>query len=136
MAGRGGAALPGKGIAMHDLDNDRIADLRKRLVQKREALLGLQETGAEAASTVELDQTTVGRLSRMDDLRAQAMSQESERRRHLELQRINSALQRMAAGEYGYCIRCGEEIALKRLEFDPATPLCIRCASEAESGER
>ena len=119
---------------MNHLDNERITELRKRLLQQHEELQGLEETGAEAASTVELDQTTVGRLSRMDDLRAQAMSQESERRRHLELQRINSALQRMDAGEYGYCVRCGEEIALKRLEFDPAAPLCIRCASEAESG--
>ena len=119
---------------MKDLDNDRVAELRKRLLQQREALLGLEETGAEASSTVEVDQTSVGRLSRMDDLRAQAMSQESERRRHLELQRINSALQRMEAGEYGCCVRCGEEIALRRLEFDPAAPLCIRCASEAESG--
>ena len=119
---------------MNGLDDNRISEFRKRLLQKQQTLLGLQETGAQAASTVELDQTTVGRLSRMDDLRAQAMSQESERRRDLELQRINSALQRMEAGEYGYCVRCGEEIALKRLEFDPATPLCIRCASEAESG--
>ena len=133
MTGVGGAALTRDGIAMNNLDDKRIAELRERLVQKQEALLSLEETGAQAANTVELDQTTVGRLSRMDDLRAQAMSQESERRRHLELQRINSALQRMDAGEYGYCVRCGEQIALKRLEFDPATPLCIRCASEAES---
>jgi len=62
------------------------------------------------------------------------MSQETVRRRHLELQRINGALQRMDAGDYGYCARCGEQIALKRLEFDPAAALCIRCASEAESG--
>ena len=134
MTGVGGAALTRDGIAMNNLDDKRIAELRERLVQKQEALLGLEETGAQAANTVELDQTTVGRLSRMDDLRAQAMSQESERRRHLELQRINSALQRMETGEYGHCVRCGEEIALKRLEFDPAALLCIRCASEAESG--
>ena len=134
MTGVGGAALTRDGIAMNNLDDKRIAELRERLVQKQEALLSLEETGAQAANTVELDQTTVGRLSRMDDLRAQAMSQESERRRHLELQRINSALQRMDAGEYGYRVRCGEQIALKRLEFDPAALLCIRCASEAESG--
>jgi DnaK suppressor protein len=104
------------------------------LLQKQRTLLGLKATGEEAAGTVELDQTSVGRLSRMDDLRAQAMSQETERRRKLELQQIKSALQRMEAGEYGYCVRCGAEIALKRLEFDPAALLCIRCASAAESG--
>lgn len=121
---------------MNSLDKERIAELRTRLLQKRQALLGLKVTGAEAAGTVELDQSSVGRLSRMDALQAQAMSQETERRRSLELQQINSALQRMEAGEYGYCVRCGEEIAVKRLEFDPATPQCIRCASAAENGAR
>ncbi len=120
---------------MNSLEKNRIEEFRQRLLQKREALLGLQETGAQAAGTVELDQTSVGRLSRMDDLRAQAMSQESERRRKRELQQISGALQRIEAGEYGYCVHCGEAIALKRLEFDPATPLCIRCASAAEGGE-
>jgi DnaK suppressor protein len=119
---------------MTSLDEDQIAEFRKRLLDKRQALLGLRETGAEAAGTVELDQTGVGRLSRMDALQAQAMSQETERRRALELQQINSALQRMEAGEYGYCIRCGEPIALKRLEFDPAAARCIACASAAEDG--
>ncbi|MFO6277706.1 TraR/DksA family transcriptional regulator, partial [Pseudomonas aeruginosa] len=36
-------------------------------------------------------------------------------------------------GEYGWCNQCGELIASGRLEFDPATPLCITCASRAES---
>lgn len=120
---------------MNSLDDKRIAQFRQRLLQRRQTLLGLKDTGEQAAGTVELDQTTVGRLSRLDDLRAQAMSQESLRRRNLELQQISSALQRMEAGEYGFCLRCGEEIALQRLEYDPATPLCMRCASAAERGE-
>ncbi|WP_437436195.1 TraR/DksA family transcriptional regulator [Pseudomonas aeruginosa] len=37
-------------------------------------------------------------------------------------------------GDYGWCNQCGELIASGRLEFDPATPLCITCASRAESG--
>ncbi|MFG4526984.1 TraR/DksA C4-type zinc finger protein, partial [Pseudomonas aeruginosa] len=34
----------------------------------------------------------------------------------------------------GWCNQCGELIASGRLEFDPATPLCITCASRTESG--
>ena len=102
------------------------------MLQQQRELLSLKETGSDAAKTVELDQTSVGRLSRMDALQGQAMSQEMERRRKIELQRITSALCRMESGDYGHCVSCDEAIAMKRLELNPAVPLCIRCASEAE----
>ena len=41
------------------------------------------------------------------------------------------ALKRIEADEFGWCVSCGDEIALKRLELDPATPTCIECASKA-----
>ncbi len=83
----------------------------------------------ESTKPVELDQTMVGRLSRMDALQQQQMALASERRRHQELQKIEHALKRMEAGEYGYCIKCDEEIAEKRLEFDPAILTCISCST-------
>ena len=77
---------------------------------------------------VELDQTAVGRLSRMDDLQTQAMSIERERRRKDEIIRIKSALERINQDEYGYCVNCGKEIDSQRIEFDPAIPTCVDCA--------
>jgi DnaK suppressor protein len=114
------------------MDEQQVEGFKGRLLRQRQALLGLQQTADEAAKTVELDQTSVGRLSRMDALQGQAMSQERDRRRRIELQRIAAALQRIETGDYGACVHCGEDIAIKRLELDPATPLCIDCASEAD----
>lgn len=45
-----------------------------------------------------------------------------------EVAQIDAALQRIATGDYGYCARCGEEIAEKRLDLLPYTPLCAACA--------
>ncbi|MBF0375275.1 MAG: TraR/DksA C4-type zinc finger protein [Alphaproteobacteria bacterium] len=101
------------------------------LATRREELARLIGQAHEAAHPVEVDQTSVGRLSRMDALQAQAMAQETERRRHAELSRLDSALERLASGEYGWCTACGDEIAAKRLELDPTTPLCIKCARAA-----
>ncbi len=86
-------------------------------------------TGAAGQATVELDQQAVGRLSRMDALQNQAMAKANHARRQTQKSRLKAALRRMADGEYGYCEDCGEEIALKRLEFDPAATRCIQCAS-------
>jgi len=113
-------------------DDVDYSDFRKRLLQRRDELLGLQQTGRSAAGTVELDQSKVGHLSRMDALQAQAMSQEGERRRELELQRIKAALKRLEEGEYGYCRECDEPIARQRLELNPAVALCISCAERME----
>ena len=107
-------------------------ELRSRLLDLREELESDTAAGADSAAIVELDQTKVGRLSRMDAMQAQAMAQASGRRRQELLSRISSALQRIDDDEYGYCAECGEAINPKRLEFDPAVLLCIDCASKKE----
>ena len=118
------------------MDEDQIECFRRQLLQQQQELLGLQETADAASGTVELDQTSVGRLSRMDALQGQAMSRERDRRRQIELQKIAAALRRIKAGDYGDCVRCGEEIAIRRLELDPATALCIDCASKSDEAGR
>lgn len=93
----------------------------------REELTQLNKSSKESTETVVLDQTKLGRLSRMDALQAQQMAQETTRRRQLQLQRIDSALQRLETGDYGYCFICGDEISAARLAFDPASTRCIGC---------
>lgn len=106
-----------------------LTALKGLLLSRREELEVLTETSRDDRRPVELDQTRVGRLSRMDALQSQAMAVETERRRSLELTRIAAALQRMEEGEYGYCVSCGEEIPVKRLELDPTTAVCVDCAA-------
>ena len=61
---------------------------RKRLTKRLIELNELAEFGDAAARPVELDQTRVGRLSRMDAMQAQAMSIEAKRRRQNEAQNV------------------------------------------------
>ena len=39
----------------------------------------------------------------------------------------------MDRGEYGECVRCGEDINEKRLEAVPWATMCIRCQEETET---
>jgi len=105
---------------------------RERLLQMKLELEAIAESGDESAAIVELDQTKVGRLSRMDAMQAQAMAKASAERREQMLRRIDAALIRVDNGEYGTCQECDEPINPKRLEFDPTVTLCIDCASSAE----
>jgi DnaK suppressor protein len=112
------------------MEQDQLDTFRQTLIALRDDIEQLIKDSSEAAGTVTLDQSKVGRLSRIDALQAQQMAQETTRRRQIQLQKIDSALRRMDAHAYGYCLSCDEEIVLARLEFDPATTRCIRCMDD------
>ncbi len=106
--------------------------MKEKLLKLRAELQAIAESGDESAAIVELDQTKVGRLSRMDAMQAQAMAKASSERREQMLRRIEAALLRIDNDEYGYCKECDEPINPKRLEFDPTVDLCFDCASKLE----
>lgn len=83
----------------------------------------------ESRAPVTLQQDSVGRLSRIDAMQQQAMAQAQERRRAQERSRIRAALERIEAGDWGYCAQCAEPIAEARLNHDPSIATCIGCAS-------
>ena len=111
------------------MDSER---LKKLLLQQQHDLLQVRESGSRAAGTVTLDQTSVGRLSRMDALQSQAMLQEAVRRREQSLRDIGDALRRIENDDYGFCEECGMEIADKRLQFNPTVRYCVDCSSKLE----
>jgi DnaK suppressor protein len=51
------------------------------------------------------------------------------------LHRIESALARLDAGEYGWCTDCGLEISDRRLEALPFATRCQACESQVEEGQ-
>lgn len=108
-----------------ELNMSDIDHFRTKLIAAREALLGLADTRKASTATVVLDQSSVGRLSRMDALQQQAMALNSRQRAERELRRIEAALRRCDDGSYGYCISCDEPIDPRRLELDPAVPLLV-----------
>ncbi len=83
--------------------------------------------GAADQQTVMLDQTSVGRLSRMDAMQRQSMAKATQARRAQTLAKLHAALRRIETGECGYCTDCGEAIAFERLELDPAAPRYLSC---------
>lgn len=101
---------------------------RQRLLDLKQELLALSRSGQDDRKPVELDQQSVGRLSRLDSMQVQAMARAADARRAMAIRQIDAALIRMDEGEYGWCVECGEEIAPKRLDSDPAAPRCSVCA--------
>lgn len=104
------------------------AEMCTALTRRLAELDELRDQNERDRAPVELDQTRVGRLSRMDAMQGQAMAEAQGERRRIERLRIENAMARIADGSYGECLRCGDEIAEGRLRADPTTPVCVDCA--------
>ncbi|MEM9410498.1 MAG: TraR/DksA family transcriptional regulator [Planctomycetota bacterium] len=49
------------------------------------------------------------------------------------LAQIESALERIEDGTYGFCTECGSKIPKMRLNAIPYTPYCVKCAAKIQS---
>lgn len=109
------------------MDEAEIERFKATLVRLKADLRELEDVSGDAARPVELDQSRVGRVSRVDALQAQQMAQEASRRRKQQLVRVEAALRRIESGEYGGCFVCGEDIDVRRLGIDPTSTRCPEC---------
>ena len=99
-----------------------------RLQEELNALRHASDATAEQRRPVELDQQSVGRLSRMDAMQQQAMAAAVEGRRAARLRALEAALHRINGDDFGWCDACGEFIGEKRLDLDPTLTRCRNCA--------
>lgn len=103
---------------------------RKELLALQDQLVADDAVAEDMRAPITLDQESVGRLSWIDAMQVQAMALAARRHRQAERNRIDAALMRIESGDYGWCVRCGEEIEAGGLDHAPATAMCFACAKE------
>lgn len=54
----------------------------------------------------------------------------------LEVVQVLTALSRIEAGTYGYCLASGRRMSVKRLMAKPEAPLCLGCQQKLEGSPR
>lgn len=109
------------------LSRAQRAELKDELERQLGRLQKSMKVTDEAMRTVELDQTAVGRLSRMDSLQNQSLSKGLREREIVRLSQIREALARVEAGSYGSCTACNGPIPFERLYVFPEAPECTGC---------
>jgi DnaK suppressor protein len=113
---------------MRHLTATQIAELTADLDRQLTKLERSMRTTEEALRPVVLDQSTVGRLSRIDSLQNQGLTRNLREREQAKLGQVQSAFERLANATYGLCVECGGEIAFERLQVFPETPTCTTCS--------
>ena len=112
---------------MSYLTEAQIAGLRDELERQLAKLERSMLVTDEALKTVELDQSAVGRLSRIDSLQNQGITKGLREREMVRLALIQEAMRRLDAGTYGVCTECGGEVVFERLLVFPESATCAPC---------
>jgi len=114
---------------MHQsLTPELLRDIRVDLEAQLARLERSMAITEEAVRPVQLDQQAVGRLSRMDSLQNQHMSQNLHEREQMRYAAVSSALRRMDDGRYGNCTACGVALHPGRLIVMPEVGTCPACS--------
>ena len=116
---------------MDDLTPEEDEELHADLIALAGELRTLLDSSKAGARPVDLNEP-IGRISRMDAIAQQSMTQANRRSAQLRLQQVEASLLRLSGGEYGSCQACGEGVGFARLKVRPEAPLCIACQSRRE----
>jgi len=103
------------------------------LLQFNKAKLEQQLRDSESATgVVILDQSSVGRVSRVDALQQQSMAVSTRTKAKASLRKVLKALKRLNTEDFGYCGQCDEPIELNRLKVQPQANHCLKCQDQLD----
>ena len=107
---------------------------KKRLNKELEELLRGADCNLDGLNDTEENMPDL--IDRASSFIDRSLAQNICDRENLRLKKIEQALEDMANGVYGICERCGEDIAIKRLQANPLARQGLRCKTEIETKER
>ena len=111
-------------------EKEKILIQNAILKQINEIDLSLSQVGE--TETVDLDQSRMGRLSRVDAIFRQEMAlqqRENMKNRKGDLQQALFQLKRNS-DSFGFCIDCEDLISIPRLVANPSAKRCIECQTD------
>ena len=106
------------------MDKDQIKEMILREIIKTEQLISDYR---EMSRPVEPD-NAIGRISRMDAINNQSVTEASLRQAEEKLRNLNRVLSRIDTKDFGICQKCGNEIHIRRIMIRPESLLCVNCA--------
>ena len=117
---------------MKELTPDQLEELGTELLRLQEELSRQFEASREGAQPVDLNEP-IGRLTRMDAIQQQKMTEATRRDTRMRSMQVKAALLRHDADDYGYCSECEEPIGFARLKVRPEVTSCVECQTRREN---
>jgi DnaK suppressor protein len=108
-----------------------IKKVKKMLEDQRKEMLEKAANATRIEIDIDGDECDVIQGKQLALANAQLVAREKEK-----FARIESALKRIADGEYGMCAQCSEDISEARLLINPTFHICVVCAEKNERLKR
>ena len=117
------------------MEDKQLEEFREMLVEEKRNLL--KKAMHTLKNEIELSKEDMADEADLASvLTDQNLSLRLRGRERSLIDKIDLALKRIEAGEFGECVVCEEEISLKRLKARPVTTMCIACKEDQERRER
>lgn len=118
------------------LAKSTVDRFKKRLEEEKERLEELIEDYERELEVARMTESSSDRSPDPGNAEASSMKLEYAKELSIEqntldlLGKVNHALERVEAGKYGNCERCGDAIPVERLDVLPYATLCVECAAK------
>jgi DnaK suppressor protein len=111
-----------------EIKQEQTEQLRQELLRTLARLERSTKANGLGNGAADLDQACVGRLSRIEALQNQGLTQGLKERDRIQLEQVLDALCRLDTGGYGVCTSCQAAIPFERLLIFPETRTCTPCS--------
>jgi DnaK suppressor protein len=111
------------------MDDEGRAELKKKIVEEIEVQKKLIVSFTSTSKPVAPD-NAIGRLTRMEAISSQGISEASLNSSRSKLIKLEKALSKVDLPEFGICVRCSNPIPHGRIMLMPENILCVSCAEK------
>lgn len=111
------------------MDDEDREELKKQIAKEIEVQKHLIECFTETSKPVSPD-NAIGRLTRMEAINSQNISEASLNSAQAKLVKLEKALSKVHLPDFGICVRCENSIPQGRIMLMPENVLCVSCAEK------
>lgn len=111
------------------MDAEARAELKKKIIAEIEVQKHLIVSFTATSKPVAPD-NAIGRLTRMEAISSQGISEASLNSSRSKLNKLEKALGKLDLPDFGMCVGCSNPIPQGRIMLMPENVLCVSCAEK------
>ena len=111
------------------MDDEARVELKEKIIAEIEVQKHLIQSFTETSKPVAPD-NAIGRLTRMEAISSQGISEASLNSSRTKLVKLEKALSKIDLPEFGICLHCSAPIPQGRIMLMPENVLCVSCAEK------
>ena len=109
------------------MNENEKGELKQKIYEEIKILKHLISSFLETSKPVSPD-NAIGRLTRMEAISSQGISEASLNSSKAKLAKLEKALEKIDFYDFGICARCSNSIPHERIMLIPESVLCVLCA--------